>query len=83
MPTFFLMAFVSGFEGERSLTKDCQELAKFILSGISPAPRGTPEIEGTYEVDVFGVLKVKAKDKATCIEEIITIPNYKGRQSQE
>ncbi|KAF9616422.1 hypothetical protein IFM89_029676 [Coptis chinensis] len=74
---------VKVFEGERSLTKDCQELAKFVLSGITPAPRGTPEIEVTYEVDIFGVLKVKAKDKATCVEETITIPNYKGRRSQE
>ncbi|KAF9617927.1 hypothetical protein IFM89_039208, partial [Coptis chinensis] len=70
-------------KGERSLTKDGQELAKFILSGITPAPRRTLEIEVTYEVDVFGVLKVKAEDKATCVEETITILNYKGRRSQE
>ncbi|KAF9614451.1 hypothetical protein IFM89_018687 [Coptis chinensis] len=40
---------------ERSLTKDCREFGKFDLSGIAPAPRGTPQIEVTFEVDANGV----------------------------
>ncbi|KAF5180051.1 Chaperone protein dnak, partial [Thalictrum thalictroides] len=52
------------FEGERSLTKDCRLLGKFDLTGIPPTPRGTPQIEVTFEVDANGVLNVKAEDKA-------------------
>ncbi|KAB1201145.1 Luminal-binding protein 5 [Morella rubra] len=71
------------FEGERSLTKDCRELGKFDLSGIPPAPRGTPQIEVTFEVDANGILNVKAEDKGTGKSEKITITNDKGRLSQE
>ncbi|KAJ6701904.1 HEAT SHOCK PROTEIN 70KDA [Salix koriyanagi] len=53
------------FEGERSLTKDCRLLGKFDLTGIPPAPRGTPQIEVTFEVDANGILNVKAEDKGT------------------
>ncbi|CDY63497.1 BnaC07g48050D [Brassica napus] len=53
------------FEGERSLTKDCRLLGKFDLTGIPPAPRGTPQIEVTFEVDANGILNVKAEDKAS------------------
>ncbi|KAK3024172.1 hypothetical protein RJ639_043749 [Escallonia herrerae] len=71
------------FEGERSLTKDCRNLGKFDLSGIPPAPRGTPQIEVTFEVDANGILNVKAEDKGTGKAEKITITNDKGRLSQE
>ncbi|MQL84181.1 hypothetical protein Taro_016667 [Colocasia esculenta] len=71
------------FEGERSLTKDCRMLGKFDLSGIPPAPRGTPQIEVTFEVDANGILNVKAEDKGTGKSEKITITNDKGRLSQE
>ncbi|KAH1049316.1 hypothetical protein GYH30_020035 [Glycine max] len=71
------------FEGERSLTKDCRLLGKFDLSGIPPAPRGTPQIEVTFEVDANGILNVKAEDKGTGKSEKITITNEKGRLSQE
>ncbi|KAK9144040.1 hypothetical protein Syun_013440 [Stephania yunnanensis] len=71
------------FEGERSLTKDCRELGKFDLSGITPAPRGTPQIEVTFEVDANGILNVKAEDKGSGKSEKITITNDKGRLSQE
>ncbi|BBH03497.1 heat shock protein 70 family protein [Prunus dulcis] len=71
------------FEGERSLTKDCRNLGKFDLSGIPPAPRGTPQIEVTFEVDANGILNVKAEDKGTGKSEKITITNDKGRLSQE
>lgn len=52
------------YEGERSLTKDCRELGQFDLSGIAPAPRGVPQIEVTFEVDVNGILHETAEDKA-------------------
>ncbi|VAI42007.1 unnamed protein product [Triticum turgidum subsp. durum] len=71
------------FEGERSMTKDCRLLGKFDLSGIPPAPRGTPQIEVTFEVDANGILNVKAEDKGTGKSEKITITNEKGRLSQE
>ncbi|CAH9089984.1 unnamed protein product [Cuscuta epithymum] len=71
------------FEGERSLTKDNRLLGKFDLSGIPPAPRGTPQIEVTFEVDVNGIMNVRAKDKGTGKLEKITITNEKGRLSQE
>ncbi len=71
------------FEGERSLTKDCRQLGKFDLTGVPPAPRGTPQIEVTFEVDANGILNVKAEDKGTGKSEKITITNDKGRLSQE
>lgn len=53
------------FEGERSLTKDNHQLGKFALWGIPPAPRGVPQIEVTFEIDVNGILKVSARDRGT------------------
>ncbi|RVW14856.1 Luminal-binding protein 5 [Vitis vinifera] len=63
--------------------KDCRQLGKFDLNGIPPAPRGTPQIEVTFEVDANGILNVKAEDKGTGKSEKITITNDKGRLSQE
>ncbi|XP_047065456.1 heat shock 70 kDa protein BIP5-like [Lolium rigidum] len=71
------------YEGERSMTKDNRLLGKFELSGIPPAPRGTPQIEVTFEVDVNGILHVKAADKGTGKSEKITITNDGRRHSQE
>jgi heat shock protein 5 len=70
------------FEGERSMTKDNHLLGKFELSGIPPAPRGVPQIEVTFEVDVNGILNVAAEDKGTGKKEAITITNDKDRLSQ-
>jgi heat shock protein 5 len=54
------------FEGERSLTKDINNfLGKFELSSISPAPRGVPQIEVTFEIDANGIMKVSAANKGT------------------
>ena len=53
------------FEGERPMTKDNHELGKFDLTGIPPAPRGVPQIEVAFEIDVNGILHVSAEDKGT------------------
>jgi endoplasmic reticulum chaperone BiP len=71
------------FEGERAMTKDNHQLGKFELSGIPPAPRGQPQIEVTFEVDVDGILNVSAEDKASGNREQITITSDKDRLSQQ
>uniref|UniRef100_A0ACD5XC15 Uncharacterized protein n=1 Tax=Avena sativa TaxID=4498 RepID=A0ACD5XC15_AVESA len=67
------------FEGERSMTKDNRLLGKFDLSGITPAPRGTAQIEVTFEVDVNGILHVRAADKGTGRSEKIEITSAADR----
>jgi len=71
------------FEGERGLTKDNHMLGKFNLEGIPPAPRGTPQIEVTFDIDANGILNVSAADKVSGKAEKITITNDKGRLSKE
>ncbi|XP_078686112.1 endoplasmic reticulum chaperone BiP-like [Branchiostoma floridae x Branchiostoma belcheri] len=71
------------FEGERPMTKDNHLLGKFDLNGIPPAPRGVPQIEVTFEIDVNGILKVSAEDKGTGNKEKITITNDQNRLSPE
>ena len=71
------------FEGERSMTKDNRLLGRFDLAGIPPAPRGTPQIEVTFEVDANGILHVQAADKGTGKSEKITITSDGRRHSQE
>jgi heat shock protein 5 len=71
------------FEGERAMTKDNHLLGKFELSGIPPAPRGVPQIEVTFDIDVNGIVNVKAEDKSTSKSESITITSEKGRLSKE
>merc|ERR1711916_185278 len=71
------------FEGERAMTKDNHLLGKFELTGIPPAPRGTPQIEVTFEIDANGIMNVNAEDKASGKVESITIKNDKGRLSEE
>ncbi|MBS3794322.1 MAG: molecular chaperone DnaK [Candidatus Thorarchaeota archaeon] len=60
-------------QGERPLAKDNMSLGKFQLVGIPPAPRGTPQIEVTFDIDADGIVNVKAEDKATGNEQSITI----------
>ena len=74
---------INVFEGERPMTKDNHELGKFDLKGIPPAPRGTPQIEVTFEVDNNGILQVTAADKGTGKSEKIVITNDKGRLTPE
>ncbi|XP_023239534.1 78 kDa glucose-regulated protein-like, partial [Centruroides sculpturatus] len=71
------------YEGERPLTKDNHQLGKFDLTGIPPAPRGVPQIEVTFEIDVNGILKVTAEDKGTGNKEKITITNDHNRLTPE
>ncbi|XP_065829441.1 endoplasmic reticulum chaperone BiP-like [Oscarella lobularis] len=71
------------FEGERPMTKDNHLLGKFDLNGIPPAPRGVPQIEVTFEIDVNGILKVTAEDKGTGNKEKITITNDQNRLTPE
>ena len=71
------------FEGERKFTKDCNQLGKFDLRGIPPMPRGMPQIEITYEVDVNGILNVSACEKSSGKSEKITIQNESSRLSKE
>ena len=71
------------FEGERPMTKNNHLLGKFDLTGIPPAPRGVPQIEVTFEIDVNGILRVSAEDKGTGNKEKITITNDQNRLSPE
>merc|ERR1711992_24979 len=71
------------FEGERAMTRDNHILGKFDLTNIPPAPRGTPQIEVTFDVDSNGILNVSALEKGSGKAEKITITNDKGRLSKE
>eukprot|EP00614_Pseudopedinella_elastica_P039938 CAMPEP_0181268836 /NCGR_PEP_ID=MMETSP1097-20121128/5780_1 /TAXON_ID=35684 /ORGANISM="Pseudopedinella elastica, Strain CCMP716" /LENGTH=643 /DNA_ID=CAMNT_0023368625 /DNA_START=49 /DNA_END=1980 /DNA_ORIENTATION=+ len=71
------------FEGERSMTKDNRILGKFDLSGIPPAPRGTPQIEVAFDIDADGILNVSAKDKNTGKEQSIVIRSSGGLSDAE
>jgi heat shock protein 1/8 len=71
------------FEGERQLTAHNNKLGEFQLKGIPPMPRGTPQIEITYDVDSNGILQVSAVEKSTGKAEKITITNQSNRLSKE
>jgi len=71
------------YEGERPMTQHNHLLGQFNLTGIPPAPRGTPQIEVTFDVDANGILNVSAVEKAGGKTEKITITNDKGRLSKE
>ncbi|CAF0899217.1 unnamed protein product [Didymodactylos carnosus] len=71
------------FEGERPMTKDNHVLGKFDLTGIPPSPRGVPQIEVTFEIDVNGILKVTAEDKGTGNKNNIVINSNTNRLSPD
>jgi len=71
------------FEGERPMTQHNHRLGQFNLTGIPPAPRGTPQIEVTFDIDANGILNVSAVEKAGGRSERITITNDQGRLSKE
>jgi L1 cell adhesion molecule like protein len=68
-------------EGERPMCRDNNLLGKFELTGIPPAPRGTAELEVTFDLNADGILKVTAQDRATGRKANITISNGAGRLS--
>lgn len=70
-------------QGERPMAKDNKSLGKFLLTGIPPAPRGVPQIEVSFDIDVDGILKVSARDKATGLENSILITNTGALSSSE
>jgi molecular chaperone DnaK len=61
------------FQGEREMAADNKLLGQFDLMGIPPAPRGTPQIEVTFDIDANGIVNVSAKDKGTGKEQRIQI----------
>jgi len=71
------------FEGERTMTKDNNSLGKFELEGIPPAPRGTPQIEVSFDIDANGIMNIEAQDKTSGAKKQITISNDKGRLSSD
>ncbi len=74
---------INVLQGERPMAADNKSLGKFILDGIPPAPRGTPQIEVTFDVDANGILKVSAKDKASGRTQHITITASSGLSDSE
>jgi molecular chaperone DnaK len=70
-------------QGERAMAKDNKSLGKFLLTGIPIAPRGVPQIEVSFEIDVNGILKVGAQDKATNREQSMRITNTGGLSHAE
>ncbi|MDD3614223.1 MAG: molecular chaperone DnaK [Candidatus Pacebacteria bacterium] len=70
-------------QGEREMAADNKTLARFILDGIPPAPRGVPQIEVTFDIDANGILKVTAKDKATGKEQSVRIEASTGLTKEE
>ncbi|MEK9174554.1 MAG: molecular chaperone DnaK [Patescibacteria group bacterium] len=70
-------------QGERPMATDNKTLGRFILDGIPPAPRGTPQIEVTFDIDANGILSVSAKDKATGKVQSIRIEGSSGLSKEE
>jgi len=70
-------------QGERELAADNKSLARFILDGIPPAPRGLPQIEVSFDIDANGIVNVKAKDKATSKEQHVTITASSGLSKEQ
>ena len=70
-------------QGEREVASGNKSLGKFDLSDIPPAPRGTPQIEVTFDIDANGILNVSAKDKATGKEQSIIIKASSGLSEEE
>lgn len=70
-------------QGERPMAKDNKQIGVFHLDGIAPAPRGIPQIEVTFDIDVNGILNVSAKDKATGKEQKIRIEASSGLSDDE
>ena len=74
---------INVLQGERSMARDNKQLGLFKLDGIEPAPRGVPQIEVTFSIDVNGIVNVKAKDLKTQKEQSIVIQNSTGLSDEE
>lgn len=74
---------INVLQGERAMAKDNKQLGLFKLDGIEPAPRGIPQIEVSFDIDVNGIVNVKAKDMKTNKEQSITIQNSTGLSEEE
>ena len=70
-------------QGERPMARDNKQIGLFNLDGITPAPRGIPQIEVTFDIDANGILSVSAIDKATGKEQKITIEASSGLSDEE
>nr|QBK87512.1 MAG: Hsp70 protein [Marseillevirus LCMAC201] len=74
---------INVYEGERPLTKDCNLLGHFDLTGIPPAPRGVPQIEVSFDIDMNGIMNVTAKEQGSGKTNDITITNDSGRLGKD
>jgi len=70
-------------QGERPMASDNKSLGRFILDGIPPAPRGIPQVEVTFDIDVNGILNVKAMDKASGKVQSIKIEASSGLKEED
>jgi molecular chaperone DnaK len=70
-------------QGERPLASENKSLGRFILDGIPPGPRGTPQIEVTFDIDANGILHVAAKEKASGKEQKVVIEPVSGLSQSE
>ena len=70
-------------QGERKKASDNKSLGQFNLTDIPAAPRGTPQIEVTFDIDANGIINVSAKDKSTNVEQSITIQGGSGLSDEE
>jgi len=74
---------VQVFQGERRMASDNRQLGQFNLDGIPPAPRGVPQVEVTFDIDVNGILNVTAQDKATNEKQSVRIEESSGLSEDE
>src|SRR5690554_2966985 len=74
---------INVLQGERPMAADNKSLGMFKLDGINPAPRGVPQIEVTFDIDVNGIVNVSAMDKGTNKKQSITITNSSGLSEDE
>ncbi len=70
-------------QGEREMAANNTTLGRFILDGITPAPRGIPQIEVTFDIDANGIVNVTAKDKGTGKEQHITITSSTNMSQED
>ncbi len=70
-------------QGDREMAKDNRTLGRFHLDGIPPAPRGTPQIEVTFDINADGILNVSAEDKDTGKEQSIRVEANSGLSDEE